>query len=284
MGTAVKYNVMRKYVALLSILAVGVAGCKKAAPTVFIKAMSLYMNDYDGQGYQHSFNILSASPNQKPTVSFNNRTVPDDRISSGFGDYFGWDTLPAVSPNTDVEMKVTYYNVNEEKKEASSRVKLPSEPSGMSLSVKGGEINLSWGKPDKKTTDFIYAGLNVQCVDNSYNSQYAAWDTVITDLENTTSLTKTLGSLCNEIGDVAYAFVYAALINMKGPWSGSKDNVKGAKGQYYGGAGKGDTTSYLPTKATVKAPSLPKVNWGERVLKATERYFGMPADEGEWIR
>lgn len=274
---------MRRYIVLLGVLAIGAAGCKKAAPTVFIKAMSLYVNDYDGQGYTHRFEILSASPNQIPTVSFNNRTVPDDRIYSNFGDYFGWDTLPAVSPNTEVEMKATYYNVNEEKKEASSKVKLPSEPSGMSLSVSGGEVNVSWGKPDAKTTDFIYAGLDVYCMDNSYNTQYATWDTVITDLENTTSLTKTLGSLCDEIGDIAYASVYAVVINMKGPWTGSKDNVKGAKGQYYGGAGKGDTTSYLPTKAVVRAPHFPKVDWGERVLKATERFFGMPADEGAWI-
>ncbi len=274
---------MRRYLALLSVLAVGVVGCKKAAPTVFIKAMSLYINDFYGQVYQHSFNILSASPNQRPTVMFNNRTVPDDRIYSSFGDYSGWDTLPAVSPNTEVEMKVTYYNVNEEKKEASAKIKLPPEPTGMSLSVQGGEVNLSWGKPDGKTTDFIYAGIQAYCVDNSSNSQRATWDTVITDLENTTSLTKTLGSLCDEIGEVIYAQVRAVVMNMVGPWSGSKDNVKGAAGQYYAGAGKGDTATYMPTKAAVTVPDFPETNWAERVLKATDRYFGMPSDEGEWI-
>ncbi len=276
---------MRRYnIIFLGILsAIGVAGCKKSVPTVFIKAISMYINDYDGQRYSHQFNILSASPNQKPMININNRTVPDDRIYSSFGDYYGWDTLPAVSPNTEVELKVTYYNINEEKKEASSKVKLPSEPTGMSVSVRGGEVNVSWGKPDKSGTDFVYVSINAACMDNSYNSQNAFWDTVITDIENTTAVIKTLGSLCDEIGTIAYATVYSVVINMKGPWSGGKDNVKGAKGQYYGGSGKGDTTSYVPVSFNVRNLKLPKVNWTERVMKAIDRFIGMPYDEGEWI-
>ncbi len=262
----------------------GAVGCKKAAPTVFIKAMSMYINAYYGQTYEHRFEILSASPNRKPTVNFNNRTVPDDRIYSAFGDYFGWDTLPAVSPNTEVEMKVTYNNVNEEEKKASSKIKLPPAPTGMSLSVSGGEINVSWGKPDPKGTDFVYVGLDVECNDIDA-TQYVSWDTAITDIENTTSLTKTLGSLCDELGEIVYAKVEAAVVNMKGPWKGDKDNVRGAVGQYYGAAGKSDTTTYTasPTRIRIKERPLPKVDWGERVMKATERFFGRPEDDGEWI-
>lgn len=277
-----RYNIL-----LLGMLsAIIVAGCRKSSPTVFIKGMSVYIKDYDRPYSYHNFEVLSASPNKKPTININNRTVPDDRIYSSLGDYYAWDTLPSVSPNAEVELKVTYYNINEEKKEASSKVKLPSEPTGMSVSVRGGEVNVSWGKPDSKSTDFEYVSIEAICTDGSI-FQYASWDTVITDIENTTSVTKTLGSLCKEIGTIVYAEVYSAVVNIKGPWNGDKDNIKGAKGQYYGGAGKGDTTSYLPapTSMNFKAPKVDwtKVNLSERIMKAIDRFIGMPYDEGEWI-
>ncbi len=269
---------MKRVLLLSGILALGVVGCKKASPTAFIKAISMYLNDYDGQQSSlHRFYLLTTSPNYKPTIMFNNRTVPDDRIDASLGDYTGWDTLPSVSPNTEVELKVTYYNLNDEKKEASSKVKLPAEPAGMALSISGGEVNVSWNKPDKATTDFVYVGIYAGCTDGS-STQYAFVDTVITDIENVTSVSRTLGSICDEISNILAASVYAGVYNMKGPWGGSKDNVKGAKGQYYGGAGKADTTSYMPTKGNYNL-SIPEVDWSSRILNA----LGGPVDGGEWI-
>jgi len=208
-------------------------------------------------------------------------------VNSGFpslGDYSAQDTLPTISPNTELQLKVTYYNINEEKKDASSKVKVPSEPSGVGVRVQGKEFKVSWDKPDKKSTDFVYVLIYGYCVDNSYNYQDTVWDTVIVNIENTTSVTKTL---CDRIGTIAYAWVYSAVANIKGPWNGDKDNIKGAKGQYYGGAWKGDTAFYspAPTSMNFKAPKVDwtKVNLYERIMKAIDRFIGMPYDEGEWI-
>ncbi len=271
---------MRKLSIFLAIAVVGVAGCKKAAPTTFIKAGSFYLNYPGGQSSIHDVHITTVSPNYLPTITINGRTVQRDRIETGWGEYYAQDTLPSVSPQTEVELKVTYYNLNDEQKEASAKVKLPPEPQGMALSTNGGEVNVSWNKPDKKNTDFIYVSIDAVCSDGVIY-QRATVDTIIADIENVTSVTRSLGSICDEIDPILTAWVFAAVFNMQGPWSGDKDNVKGAKGQYYGGAGKADTASYVSSSSLKSSysPSFPDADWGKRILKALGKY----ADEGNWI-
>ena len=284
-----KSVLMRKLTIFLMVGIVGVAGCRKetpketpspppedtlTVPTAFVKASSLYLLDPYGESSSHTVDVIGINSNHVPNIVINGYTIPSDRITSGLGESHAWDTLPMVGPLTDVSLNVTYYDLNDERKEASSRVHLPLEPQGMALSITGSDVSVSWNKPDSSTTHFIYVGISATCTDGSiYQSAFV--DSIITDIENTTSVVRSLSSICDEVDPIAAAYVYATVFNMQGPWIGDKDNVEGAKGQYYGGAGKADTTSYhsshLKGRYTFTAP---RIDWGKRILKALGRYGG----------
>jgi hypothetical protein len=268
----------------LALLAVGgFAGCRKSSPTSFIRAYSIFARFPDGQVSRHQFGIASVSPNFVPEVKFNGRQIPRENIYYGFGEFSGEDTLPTISPNAEVQMEVKYKDVNEKDKTASSKVKLPSEPSA-SVSITGGNIRVAWGKPDKKTVSFVYVEIDAYCSDGTSYS-YNFKDTIITDIENVTEVSRTLGTMCAPITNPVAVLAGGIVINFYGPWSGSKDNIKGIKGQYYGGAGVGDTTSWFSSSRVAKFDrkfNLNREEFFKRMINTIEKHFGVP-EEGSWI-
>jgi hypothetical protein len=268
----------------LALLAVGwFAGCRKPSPTSFMRAYSIFIRFPDGQYSWHQFGITSISPNFVPEVKFNGRQIPRENIDYGFGEFSGWDTLPTISPNAEVQMEVKYKDLNEKDKTASSKVKLPSEPSA-SVKITGGNIRVAWGKPDKKTVSFVYVGIGAFCSDGvsySYNSK----DTIITDIENVTEVSRTLGTICAPITNPVAVLAEGIVVNFYGPWSGSKDNIKGIKGQYYGGTGVDDTTSWFDYSRVAKFDrkfNLNREEFFKRMINTIEKHFGVP-EEGSWI-
>ncbi len=268
----------------LALLAVGwFAGCRKSSPTSFMRAYSIFYRFPGGQVSFHQFDIASVSPNFVPEVKFNGRQIPRENIYYGFGEFSGSDTLPTISPNAEVQMEVKYKDLNEKDKTASSKVKLPSEPSA-SVSITGGNIRVAWGKPDKKTVSFVYVGIGAFCSDGvsySYNSK----DTIITDIENVTEFSRTLGTMCAPISNPVAVFAEGIVVNFYGPWSGSKDNIKGIKGQYYGGIGVYDTTSLYASSRVAKFDgkfNLNREEFFKRMINTIEKHFGV-SEEGSWI-
>ena len=275
---------MRYLKLFLALLAVGgFAGCRKSSPTSYMRAYSIFIKFPDGQGSWHQFGIASVSPNFVPEVKFNGRQIPRENIDQGFGEFRGWDTLPKISPNAEVKMEVKYRDLNEKDKNASSKVKIPSEPSA-SVSITGGNIRVAWGKPDKKTVSFVYVGIGAFYSDGvsySYNSK----DTVITDIEKVTEVSIPLGTICAPISNPVYVFAEGIVVNFHGPWSGSKDNIKGIKGQYYGGAGVGSSATWSSSSRVAKFDGKFNLNREElfkRMINTIEKHFGVQ-DEGSWI-
>jgi len=173
------------------------------------------------------FSIASVSPNFVPEVKFNGRQIPRENIDESFvlGEYSGGDTLPTISPNAEVQMEVKYRDLNEKDKTARSKVKIPSEPSA-SVRITGGNIRVAWGKPDKKTVSFVYVGIEAYCSDGVRDTSNSK-DTVITDIEKVTEVSIPLGTICAPITNPVYVFAGGIVANFYGPWSGSKDNIKG---------------------------------------------------------
>jgi len=183
-------------------------------------------------------------------------------------------------------MEVKYRDLNEKDKTASSKVKIPPEPYSVSVSITGGNIRVAWGKPDKKSVSFVYVSIYSECYDGvrySYNFK----DTIITDIENVTEVSRTLGTMCAPITNPVYVFAAGGVINFYGPWYGSKDNIKGIKGQYYGGSGVIDTTStrWYSSSRVAKFDGKFNLNRKEifkRMINTIEKHFGVP-EEGSWI-
>jgi hypothetical protein len=261
------------------------AGCRKSSPTLYASLQYIYRFP-GGQVSFHQFDIASVSPNFVPEVKFNGRQIPRENIENinlDFGGVSGGDTLPTISPNAEVQMEMKYKDLNEKDKTASSKVKLPSEPSA-SVKITGGNIRVAWGKPDKKTVSFVYVGIYARCSDGvsySYNSK----DTIITDIENVTEVSRTLGTMCAPISNPVAVLAEGIVVNFYGPWSGSKDNIKGIKGQYYGGAGVYDTTSLYASSRVAKFDgkfNLNREEFFKRMINTIEKHFGVQ-DEGSWI-
>jgi hypothetical protein len=268
----------------LALLAVGgVVGCRKSSPTSFMRAYSAFIRFPDGQDSWHQFGIASISPNFVPEVKFNGRQIPRENIDQTLGGFIGEDTLPTISPNAEVQMEVKYKDLNEKDKTASSKVKLPSEPS-VSLSITRENIRVAWGKPDKKTVSFVYVGISAYCSDGfGYSSN--SKDTIITDIENVTEVSRTLGTMCAPITNPVAVLAQGIVVNFYGPWSGSKDNIKGIKGQYYGGTAIIDTTSWFASSRVAKFDgkfNLNREEFFKRMINTIEKHFGV-SEEGSWI-
>ncbi len=272
----------------LALLAVGwFAGCRKSSPTSFMRAYSVFIRFPGGQDSWHWFDIVSVSPNFVPDVKFNGRQIPRENIYYGFGEFIGGDTLPTISPNAEVQMEVKYRDLNEKDKTASSKVKLPSEPSA-SVSITGGNIRVAWGKPDKKSVSFVYVEIYAQCYYYDGDGYYYLSnfkDTIITDIENVTEVSRTLGTMCAPITNPIAVRARGTVVNFYGPWSGSKDNIKGIKGQYYGGTGVGDTTLWFASSRVAKFErkfNLNREEFFKRMINTIEKHFGV-SEEGSWI-
>lgn len=249
-----------------------------------MRAYSIFIRFPGGQGSSHQFSIASVSPNFVPEVKFNGRQIPRENIYYGFGEFSGSDTLPTISPNAEVQMEVKYKDLNEKDKTASSKVKLPSEPSA-SVSITGGNIRVAWGKPDKKTVSFVYVEIGALCYSWTLDSVITYKDTIITDIENITEVSRTLGTMCAPITNPVAVLAEGIVVNFYGPWSGSKDNIKGIKGQYYGGTGIDDTTSWFASSRVAKFDRKFNLNSEEffkRMINTIEKHFGVP-EEGSWI-
>ena len=236
-----------------------------------------------GQGSWHQFRIASVSPSFVPEVKFNGRQIPRENIYGWFGEFSGWDTLPTISPNAEVQMEVKYRDLNEKDKTASSKVKIPSEPS-ISVSITGGNIRVAWGKPDKNTVSFVYVRIYAYCYDGVRDtSNYK--DTVITDIEKVTEVSISLGTICAPITNPVGVFALGAVVNFYGPWYGSNDNIEGIKGQYYGGSYVDDTTSWFASSRVAKFDgkfNLNREEFFKRMINTIEKHFGVQ-DEGSWI-
>jgi hypothetical protein len=291
---------MRYLKLFLALLAVGgFAGCRKSSPTSYMRAYSIHeriLVEEDSwserfpseanEWSRHRFSIASVSPSFVPEVKFNGRQIPRKNIDQGFGEFRGEDTLPKISPNAEVQMEVKYRDLNEKDKTASSKVKLPPEPHFVSVSITGGNIRVAWGKPDKKSVSFVYVGINALCSDGARDaSNYK--DTVITNIEKVTEVSIPLGTMCAPITNPVYVFALGRVVNFYGPWYGSKDNIKGIKGQYYGGAGVIDTTStrWYSSSRVAKFDGKFNLNREEffnRMINTIEKHFGV-SEEGSWI-
>ena len=180
-------------------------------------------------------------------------------------------------------MVVKYRDLNEKDKTASSKVKLPPEPS-VRVSITGGNIKVAWEKPDKKTVSFVYVGIYAYCSDGvRYSSNFK--DTIITDIEKVTEVSRTLRTMCDTITNPVGVFALGTVANFYGPWSGSKDNIKGIKGQYYGVSGVDDTTSWVASSRVAKFErkfNLNREEFFKRMINTIEKHFGVP-EEGSWI-
>jgi hypothetical protein len=291
---------MRYLKLFLALLAVGgFAGCRKSSPTSYMRAYSIHERILvEGDSWserfpseanewsRHRFSIASVSPSFVPEVKFNGRQIPRENIYGGFGEFSGSDTLPKISPYAEVQMEVKYRDLNEKDKTASSKVKLPPEPYSVSVSITGGNIRVAWGKPDKKSVSFVYVGINAFCSDGARDtSNYK--DTVITNIEKVTEVSIPLGTMCAPITNPVYVFALGRVVNFYGPWYGSKDNIKGIKGQYYGGSGVIDTTStrWYSSSRVAKFDGKFNLNREEflkRMINTIEKHFGVQ-DEGSWI-
>jgi len=268
----------------LALLAVGgFAGCRKSSPTPLMRAYSIFIKFPDGQGSWHEFGIASVSPNFVPEVKFNGTQIPRKNINLDFRGFRGWDTLPKISPNAEVQMEVKYRDLNEKDKTASSKVKIPSEPS-VSVSITGGNIKVAWGKPDKKTVSFVYVSIYARCSDGVRDtSNYK--DTVITNIEKVTEFSIPLSTMCAPITNPVYVFAAGRVVNFYGPWYGSKDNIKGIKGQYYGGSGVVSSATWPSSSRVAKFDEKFNLNREEffnRMINTIEKHFGVQ-DEGSWI-
>ncbi|NPB03571.1 MAG: hypothetical protein GXO39_04065 [Thermotogae bacterium] len=266
-------------ISVLGFLAAFSFGCKKAAPTSFMKDLSVYYTVPGSSGSSHYFYILSVSPYHVPTVTLNGYTVPSENISGNMGDFSGSDEQPSISPGNDLELKVTYYDLNEKEQTASAKQKVPPEPAGMNLSVNSSTVTISWSAPND--VNFINALISISCIDNSYNTADTVWDTTIVDVKNITSVSKSVSSLCAGIGDPVYISVTGGIMNMNGPWSGAKDNIKGIKGQFYTGAYKVDTATWIGT--TFKGKPVSHRFDVQKDLKRIFEKLPTYADEGVWI-
>jgi hypothetical protein len=286
----------------LALLAVGgFAGCRKSSPTPLMRAYSIHVkilveadawserfpSEADAWSWelsQHQFSIASVSPNFVPEVKFNGRQIPRENIDLDFRGFSGWDTLPKISPNAEVQMEVKYRDLNEKDKTASSKVKLPPEPYSVSVSITGGNIRVAWGKPDKKSVSFVYVGIDARCSDGVRDTSNSK-DTVITDIEKVTEVSIPLSTICAPISNPVEVFAQGTVINFYGPWSGSKDNIKGIKGQYYGGSGFVSFKSWSPSPSVAKFErkfNLNREEFFKRMISTIEKHFGVQ-DEGSWI-
>jgi hypothetical protein len=250
-----------------------------------MRAYSIFIKFPDGQGSWHEFGIASVSPNFVPEVKFNGRQIPRENIDLDFRGFSGWDTLPKISPNAEVQMEVKYRDLNEKDKTASSKVKLPSDPSA-SVSITGGNIKVAWGKPDKKSVSFVYVLIDAYCSDGVRDTSNSK-DTVITDIEKVTEVSIPLGTICAPISNPVGVFALGTVVNFYGPWYGSKDNIKGIKGQYYGGTGVEDTTRWFASSPSRVAKfdgkfNLNREEFFKRMINTIEKHFGV-SEEGSWI-
>jgi len=232
----------------------------------------------------HRFSIASVSPSFVPEVKFNGRPIPRENIDQGFGEFSGGDTLPKISPYAEVKMEVKYRDLNEKDKTASSKVKLPPEPYSVSVSITGGNIRVAWGKPDKKSVSFVYVGIIAFCSDGVRDtSNYK--DTVITNIEKVTEVSMPLGTICAPITNPVGVLAIGRVVNFYGPWYGSKDNIKGIKGQYYGGAGVFSFAIWPSSSRVAKFErkfNLNREEFFKRMINTIEKHFGVQ-DEGSWI-
>jgi hypothetical protein len=269
----------------LALLAVGgFAGCRKSSPTSYMRAYSIFYKSPYGQGSRHRFRIASVSPSFVPEVKFNGRQIPRENIYGWFGEFSGGDTLPKISPNAEVNMEVKYRDLKEKDKTASSKVKLPPEPHSVSVSITGGNIKVAWGKPDKKSVSFVYVGIYAECSDGVRDtSNYK--DTVITNIEKVTEVSIPLGTICAPITNPVGVFAIGRVANFYGPWYGSKDNIKGIKGQYYGGSSVISSATWPSSSRVAKFDGKFNLNREEffnRMINTIEKHFGVQ-DEGSWI-
>ena len=295
---------MRYLKLFLVLLAVGgFAGCRKPSPTSYMRAYSIHerilveedswserfpseANSLSWELSWHQFTIASVSPSFVPEVKFNGWQIPRKNIDQVFGEFRGEDTLPKIWPYAEVKMEVKYRDLNEKYKTASSKVKLPPEPYSVILSITGGNIRVAWGKPDKKSVSFVYVGIFAFCYDGARDtSNYK--DTVITNIEKVTEVSIPLGTICAPISNPVGVFALGRVVNFYGPWYGSKDNIKGIKGQYYGGSGVIDTTStrWYSSSRVAKFDGKFNLNRKEifkRMINTIEKHFGVP-EEGSWI-
>ena len=271
---------------LLVLLALGfvIGGCRKSSPTAYMRAYSIFYRDPLGSSSWHQFTMSAVSPNFKPDVKFNGRSIPSENVDVGFGlgDFVGYDTLPTISPNAEVQLEAKYRDLNEKEKTAKSKVKLPSEPS-VSVKITGDVIRVAWGKPDKKTVSFVYVGITAYCYDGSKDTTITE-DTIITDIENVTEFSKTKGTMCVGMSNPIFIYAYGFVGYFYGPWSGSKDNIDGIKGQFYGATGLADTTSWILSSSAKfeRKPSLNREEILRRAIKAINERFGA-SEEGNWI-
>ncbi len=223
----------------------------------------------------------AVSPNFTPEVKFNGRAIPSEKIDLSFTSFGGFDTLPAVSPNTEVNLEVRYKDLNEKENKATSKVKLPAEPSA-SVKITGDVIRVAWGKPDKKSVSFVYVSINAYCSDGS-SSVSNSVDTIITDIENVTEFSKTKGTMCSDTINPTYIYARGDVAYFYGPWSGSKDNIKGIKGQYYGATGVGDTTIWvISSTLRFEKREIPINERIKRMIDRVNKSFPI-YDEGSWI-
>lgn len=215
-----------------------------------MRAYSIFIKSPYEQVSWHRFSIASVSHNFVPEVSFNGRKIPRENIDQLLGEFIGWDTLPTISPNAEVQMEVKYKTA--------------------SVSITGGNIRVAFG---------IYA-LCSDGVSSLSNSK----DTIITDIENVTEVSRTLGTMCAPISNPVAVLAEGIVVNFYGPWSGSKDNIKEIKGRYYGGTGVEDTTSWYSSSRVAKFDgkfNLNREEFFKRMINTIEKHFGV-SEEGSF--
>ncbi len=250
-----------------------ILGCRKSAPTTFIRATSEYGVGFSDTSAQHTVFLFGISPYDTPQVSING--YPMSIYSARMDGYFVWDTVPRITEGEELSLKVEFKDLNGADREASATVKVPPLPDLGMLTLDSLDLVITWNPPDPEKVDFVLVDAYVSCRDTAWNPGFGTYDTLVEAVE-VNSVSVLVPKVCSPypkpIGHV-HAFVSISFVS--GPWSGEKDNMKGVKGQYFALATASDTVSWNRDTTHHLTYGVPKRD-PLRLQELLNRYFGAP--------
>jgi hypothetical protein len=94
-----------------------------------------------------------------------------------------------------------------------------------------------------------------------------------------------IGTICAPISNPVAVYAEGIVANFYGPWSGSKDNIKGIIKGINGGSGVISFASWPPSSRVAKFDgkfNLNREEFFKRMISTIEKHFGV-SEEGSWI-
>ena len=265
---------MRRLVLFVAL--VGPLGCRKSAPTTFVRAISEYTAGTYDTLTRHTIFMFGISPYDTPQVSING--YPVDLYSAWMDGYFVWDSLPHITAGEELSLNLQFKDLNGTDREASAKVKVPPLPVLGDVSLDSLYLTVAWGPPDPKEVDFVLVSAAISCRDTAWNPGFGTYDTLIADLD-TIHVRLYVPKICSPYPKpIAHIHAYVTVSFVSGPWSGEKDNVKGVKGQYFALATAPDTVSWNRDTTYHLSYGVPPRD-PYRLQRLLSEYFGPPYGE-----